>query len=56
MSGISILVDTNVLINLAEGKDHIDRYLQGNLLYVSVITEIELLGHPNISAKEIRFF
>jgi predicted nucleic acid-binding protein len=56
MSGISLLVDTNILINLAEGKHDVNLYLQGNLLYLSVISEMELLGHHNIGSKEIRFF
>ncbi len=56
MSGISLLVDTNVLINLSEGKTELDVYLQDNLIYVSVISEMELLGHTGISPKEIKFF
>ncbi len=56
MSGISLLVDTNVLINLSEGKKELDVYLQDNLIYVSVISEMELLGHTGITPKEIKFF
>ncbi|MBS1489503.1 MAG: PIN domain-containing protein [Bacteroidetes bacterium] len=54
MSGIDILVDTNVLINLSEGKKRLNDYLQG--IFVSAITEIELLGWYKISEREKKFF
>ena len=44
MSGIDLLIDTNILINLFEGKKGLNTYLQGNRLFLSVISEIELLG------------
>ena len=42
MNGVDLFVDTNVLINLAEGRSGVDEYLESNNLFVSVITEIEL--------------
>lgn len=56
MSGINIVVDTNVLIYLSEGKSNSNLYLDGNLIYLSVISEMELLGHQRISPKEISFY
>ena len=56
MSGINIVADTNVLIYLSEGKSNANLYLEGNLIYVSVISEMELLGHHNLSAKERAFY
>ena len=56
MSGVRLLVDTNVLINFSEGKKELDLYLNENIVYVSVISEMELLGYTGISAKEIKFF
>lgn len=56
MSGNKILVDTNVLINLAEGKEGIELHLQGRELFVSVITEIELLGFYHITESEKEYF
>ncbi|QOI97171.1 MAG: type II toxin-antitoxin system VapC family toxin [Flammeovirgaceae bacterium] len=50
MSGLDILVD------LAEGKTGIDIHLDGNNLYVSVISEIELLGWHKITLKQKSFF
>jgi predicted nucleic acid-binding protein len=56
MNGKKILVDTNVFINLAEGKEGIETHLQGNEIFVSVITEIELLGFYQISSSEEEYF
>jgi predicted nucleic acid-binding protein len=56
MSGVDLFVDTNILINLAEGKKGVDRYLEGNNLYVSVVSEIELLGWHKITAQQKIFF
>ena len=56
MNGVELVVDTNVLINLAEGKPGLDQYLNGNRLYVSSITEIELLGWYKITKEQAAFF
>ncbi|HEU5289132.1 MAG TPA: type II toxin-antitoxin system VapC family toxin [Cyclobacteriaceae bacterium] len=56
MNGIDLFVDTNILVNLAEGKKEVDRYLEGNNLFVSVITEIELLGWHKITNQQKGFF
>jgi predicted nucleic acid-binding protein len=48
---IDFLADTNFLINLHEGKSFIEPFL--NYVFgVSFISEIELLGHKNISQTE----
>lgn len=56
MNGDKILVDTNIFINLVEGKEGIDSHLEGREIFVSVITEIELLGYYQISETEKKFF
>ena len=56
MSGVDLFVDTNILVNLAEGKRGVDRYLEGNNLYVSVVSEIELLGWHKITTQQKIFF
>ena len=38
------LVDTNILIYLLQGNRKIAELLSGKLIFISVITEIELLG------------
>jgi hypothetical protein len=56
MNGIDLVVDTNILINLAEGKPGADHYLSHNRLFVSIITEIELLGWHKITEIHKKFF
>ena len=53
MSGNSIFVDTNILIYALEGNDIITRNIAGKEIYISEITEVELLGMYQISKKEI---
>jgi predicted nucleic acid-binding protein len=56
MNGIDLFVDTNILINLAEDKKGVDQYLEGNNLFVSIVTEIELLGWHKITPNQKNFF
>ncbi|HMV11030.1 MAG TPA: type II toxin-antitoxin system VapC family toxin [Cyclobacteriaceae bacterium] len=56
MNGIDLFVDTNVLINLAEGKSGVDQYLESNNLFVSIISEIELLGWHKITSPQKNYF
>lgn len=48
---IDFLADTNFLINLHEGRPFIEPFLD-YVFGVFFISEIELLGHKNISKKE----
>lgn len=56
MNGDKVLVDTNIFITLSEGKIDISNYLDGNDLYYSVITEIELFGYKKITEKDKEYF
>ncbi len=56
MSGTKLLVDTNVFIRLFEGDAEVAKYLQGNHLFVSIITEMELLGFHGISESDKQFY
>jgi predicted nucleic acid-binding protein len=56
MSGDNIFVDTNVLLNLAERKDLVEPYLLGKEIFISIITEIEILGYHKILENEIAFY
>ncbi|WP_419788696.1 type II toxin-antitoxin system VapC family toxin [Mucilaginibacter sp. SP1R1] len=47
-----MLVDTNILLYLLAGNDIILEILQGKNIYISFITELELLGFKNISEQE----
>jgi predicted nucleic acid-binding protein len=44
MNGNNIVVDTNVLIYLLEGKRNVDEYLRNNYIFISVITENGVTG------------
>lgn len=52
MGGTDFLADTNILIYLLKGNPAIEPYLE-SAIYVSVISEIELLGMRRISQAEI---
>lgn len=52
MSGRSFLIDTNIALYQLMGNITISEILDGAKLYVSFITELELLGYKGISAKE----
>lgn len=52
MNGVDLFIDTNVLINLAEGRSGVDQYLESNNLFVSVMLEIELLGWHKITTSQ----
>ncbi len=52
MNGKEILIDTNIVLYLLKGNDTLEEMLQGKDSYLSFITELELIGFPNISVKE----
>jgi len=52
MSGKEILVDTNIILYLLNGNDTLQEVLQGKNIYLSFITELELIGFKNINDKE----
>lgn len=51
MNGFSFVADTNFLINVHEGKEKTEPFLDGTVI-VSVISEIELLGWHKLSLSE----
>ena len=53
MNGTNILIDTNIVLYLLDGDETIAAILDGQNIYISEITELELLGFPNISDGEI---
>ncbi len=52
MNGISLIVDTNILIYLLEGDKRIPGLLQDKSIFISFISEIELLSSKNLTEKE----
>ncbi len=54
MSGNKKVLDTNIVLYLLAGDNTIADFLQDVEAYISVITELELIGYPDINSKEIR--
>jgi predicted nucleic acid-binding protein len=59
MNGNSIVLDTNIILYLLNGDEQLSSMLNGMELFVSVISEIELLGYNGIEENDklkIKFF
>lgn len=54
MSGIEILVDTNILIYLLRGDETLVSILQGKDVHLSFISELELFGLVSSAEEENR--
>jgi predicted nucleic acid-binding protein len=52
MNGRSFLIDTNIALYLLSGNKTIANILDGSQLYISFITQPELLGCKGITSKE----
>ena len=49
---MNILIDTNIALYLLGGDSRIAEVLEGEVVHVSFISELELLGYPGISNEE----
>ena len=54
MNGNNILVDTNIFLYLLDGQDLAFQLTNNKSIFLSFITEIELLGFKKLTAKEER--
>ena len=52
MSGSKFLLDTNAILYILGGDEALSTLLYNERLYISVITEMELLSYKNITARE----
>ena len=52
MNGKEILVDTNIVLYLLDGSDTLASFLEGKKVYLSFISELELLGYKDIDPKQ----
>lgn len=52
MNGNSLFVDSNVILYLISGDDTIAELLNEKHVFISFITELELLGFKDLSEKE----
>ena len=54
MNGNRYLIDTNIAIYLLNGDKRIAELLNGNHIYISFITELELYSFKNLKKTEIK--
>jgi len=52
MNGNSLLLDTNIVLYLLDGDQTLVSLLQEKQLYLSFISELELLSYKGISEQE----
>jgi predicted nucleic acid-binding protein len=52
MNGDRIVVDTSLIINLFNGVNEVRELITDRHLFVSIISEIEVLSFPNITARD----
>lgn len=52
MNGNSLLIDTNIALYLLSGDETISELLKGRDVYLSFISELELLGYQELDKKE----
>jgi predicted nucleic acid-binding protein len=52
MSGSNIVADTSLLVNFFNGVEPSRKVLKNHHIWISVITEMELLSYPLLSKKE----
>ena len=53
MSGSNIVADTSLLINFFNGTEPARKVLNNTNIWVSVITEMELLSYPPLTKKRV---
>ncbi len=53
MSGNNLLLDTNIVLYLLNGEDTLILLLEDKNLFLSFITQLELLGNRNLIPKDI---
>lgn len=54
MNGTKLFIDTNIVVYLLNGDDTLSSFLQGRTVYVSFITQLELLGYNGLTVQEER--
>lgn len=52
MSGTGYLLDTNIVLYLLRGDKDIPALIKGSDIYISFVTEMELLSFPRITYQE----
>jgi len=52
MSGTRLFLDTNIILYVLDGDETLSNFLDGRQLYISFITELELLGYHGLTKSE----
>jgi predicted nucleic acid-binding protein len=52
MNGSNLLVDTNIIVYLLNGDTTLSAFLQGRTVYISFVTQLELLSYASITEEE----
>jgi predicted nucleic acid-binding protein len=52
MNGVDYLMDTNIMVYLLQGNPCVQHFAQEDMLAISCVTEMELLGRFQILEKE----
>lgn len=54
MSGTDYLLDTNILIQISQGDQEIASFLDNKGIYISFISEMELLSKRNLTKDQLK--
>jgi predicted nucleic acid-binding protein len=54
MNGNSILLDTNTVLYFLSGDETISDFIKQKKIFISIITEMELLSYSKITSKELK--
>ncbi len=54
MNGNKLLLDTNAVLYILAGDKTLASFLNGKELYLSIISELELLSYKKITQKEVK--
>ncbi len=52
MNGNSVLLDTNIVLYLLSGDEVLSSLLYNRKLYISFISQLELLGYKDITVQD----
>jgi predicted nucleic acid-binding protein len=54
MNGNNILLDTNTVLYFLSGDETISDFIKEKKIFISIITEMELLSYSKITSKELK--
>jgi predicted nucleic acid-binding protein len=53
MNGSSIFLDTNIILYLLSGDETVAEFLNNKNIFISFVTELELLGYKDMDPEEL---